>query len=167
MKTLPTFLTRGALTACAIGFALMVGCQGQTEGERCSLLNGKADCTDNLVCTPASSLRADDGVNRCCPEGNATITDDRCDKRIGTGGGMGGMGGGAGSGGAGSGGDAAGSGAASSGGAGDGTCRYNSDCRDGLVCGPGGQCQKECMDNVDCPDGMRCTSEQECVADTP
>jgi hypothetical protein len=165
MKTLPTFLTRSALTACAIGLALMVGCQGQTEGERCSLLNGKGDCTGDLVCTPASNLRADDGVNRCCPDGNEPITDDRCLRRVGGGdgsGGSGGPGGATGEGGAGP------SGGANSGGANaTGACRYTSDCEDGLVCGPGGVCQKECQDDIDCPDGLICSAEQNCVTPAP
>src|SRR5688572_19067236 len=124
MKTWSTLLLRGGLASGAVLCALIVGCQGQQEGDRCSLLNGNNDCVGDLVCTAASSLRLDDGVNRCCPD-SGTPTDERCLRRISTDGtgGMGGMGGNTGSGGSSTGGAPS-----SGGGTGDATCRYNSDC---------------------------------------
>jgi len=160
MKIRSTLLLRAGLVTGALGFLGLIGCQGQTEGERCSLLNGSADCVGDLVCTAASTLRADDGVNRCCPDGG-TPTDDRCARRISGGDGTGGSGGLGGA--SGSGGSTIGSGGTS----GTSECRYTSDCDDGLVCGPTGQCQAECQDDIDCDDGLVCSSDQRCVSPTP
>lgn len=157
MKTWSTLL-RGGLISSAVVMGLVVGCQIQREGERCSLFNGSNDCQDPLVCTAASSLSADDGVNRCCPDGG-TITDDRCRRRVTGSGGMGGMGGETNSAGG-----SSNTGGSASGGSSSTQCQYNSDCDDGLVCGPTGRCQLECKDDVDCDDGFRCDAEGSCVA---
>ncbi len=142
------------LSACVLSAPWLIGCQRQAEGERCSLLNMDADCRDNLVCTDASGLRADDGVDRCCPEVGSPISDQRCSPRRtggdGDGDGMGGIGG------------ASGDGDDTLKGFGEG-CDYTSDCVLGLVCGPQGECQFECNRDRDCDAGKVCSSEQQCV----
>jgi len=158
MQTWSTLL-RGALISSAVAFGLVVGCQVQREGERCSLQNGSADCQEPLVCTAASSLRAQDGVNRCCPDGGSA-TDERCRRRGSGSDGMGGMGGQTGAGGG-----SSSAGGSSSGGSSSGTrCDYTSDCPEGLVCGPSGRCQPECKDDRDCDEGLICSDKQNCIA---
>jgi len=158
MKTASTLLRAGVISA-AVAFALLVGCQIQREGERCSLLNGDHDCEEGLVCTAASSLSGDDGVNRCCPD-SGSVTDERCRRRVGGSGGMGGDTGG-GSGGGGNLGGSTSSGGSSGIGA---ACEYRSDCESGLTCGPGGKCQYECQDDIDCADGLVCSEDRRCTA---
>lgn len=88
----------------AVGLGVSTGaCSRQSEGERCSPLNGNQDCDGGLVCTPANELRGgDDGVDRCCPAEESSDTDPRCLPRVGgitgtggttSGGGEGGQGG--------------------------------------------------------------------------
>lgn len=74
--------------ALLLGFALsaplLFGCGRQSEGERCSLLNGDRDCDAGLVCTPANELRGgDDQVDRCCPPDERSDADPRCRPRAG------------------------------------------------------------------------------------
>jgi hypothetical protein len=155
MNIATTSLLRGALLGALGTFALVVGCQGQGEGERCSLLNQNHDCVGELVCTAASRLKLEDGVDRCCPEDLTEADDDRCQPRIGGGSGTGGS---------------TGTGGGSSGPGGEGgaqaglndACHYRSDCVEPLVCGPTGHCQPECQDDIDCDDGLVCTSAQRC-----
>jgi|SRR6478609_10711686 len=155
MNIAKTSLLRGALVATVVAFGLVVGCQGQGEGERCSLLNQNHDCLSGLVCTAASRLKQEDGVDRCCPEDLTEAEVGSCLPRVGGGSGLGGQGGESGTGGSTSAGGSGGT-------VGDEQCAYTSDCPDGLVCGPQGKCQAECQDNIDCDDGLICTSAQRC-----
>ena len=148
-----------ALASLTIG-AFGVACGRQLEGERCSLDNGDNDCdsSENLVCTPASSLRnGADGVPRCCPESASDASSDRCTRRSGGGstGGSTGAGGDDGAGGEG-GTDPGDNGAGES-------CDYNTDCTAPLICGPSGKCQSECNGDRDCSGGRVCSDEKTCV----
>ena|SRR6478735_325644 len=155
MNIAQTSLLRGALLAALGTLALAVGCQGQGEGERCSLLNQNHDCLSGLVCTAASRLKQEDGVDRCCPEDLTEAEVDSCFPRVGGGSGTGGT--------TGTGGDSGGLGGEGGADAGVGdACDYRSDCADGLVCGPKGKCQHECQDDIDCDEGLICTSAQRC-----
>lgn len=143
------------LISAALLSPLVIGCQRQGEGERCSTLNKDSDCQDGLVCTDSSGLREGaDEVDRCCPEPGEPISDNRCSRRTGTGDGDG-LGGVGGMSGDGDGDDLSGFG--------DG-CGYTSDCDPGLVCGPGGVCQNECNRDRDCPEGEVCSEEKTCEA---
>lgn len=133
------------------------GCGRQPEGERCNRANGNLDCQNggsSLVCTVSSELRrGDDKVDRCCPARGETITDSRCERRVG-----GNEGGAPGEGGA----PATGAtnnegGSTTVGQSGDG-CSYNSECDEGLICGPGGVCQPECRVTRDCDSGEVCSA---------
>lgn len=169
LVSLRSFFRRGLPWAWGAGLIwgalslTVTGCQRQGEGERCSLLNGSADCQgEELQCTPASNLRLGrDGVDRCCPLSGVEQTDERCDPRTGRGTG---------------GGDNQGSGGTTPGGApnegpdesdlgevGD-ACQYSSDCVLPLICGPQGTCQAECREDRDCPGESVCSSEQTCVS---
>lgn len=89
--------------------SIVVACSKQSEGDRCEVLNGDADCESGLVCTSARDLNATDEVDRCCPPSESPFSDSRCDRSgpgpvTGTGGatstgGQGSIGGAAGSGG--------------------------------------------------------------------
>jgi hypothetical protein len=136
-----------------------VGCGRQKEGERCLLANGDADCdaNDDLLCTPASTLRGDDDdkVDRCCPPPGIQPSDSRCAPRTTPGDGDGdGDGTGTGGGGTGEGGAT---------GAPEGSaCDYNSDCADHFICGREWTCVHECKETRDCPNGFECTKEFTC-----
>jgi hypothetical protein len=163
---------RSWITVVALPLALSVvapSCARQAEGARCNRANGNLDCQDggaSLVCTVSSELRGGaDKVDRCCPPRGETISDSRCERRVGGGGNEGG---GPGEGGTTSsdgsgGGDTSPGGSTSGAGLGEG-CAYNSECVDDLVCGPGGICQYECRVSDDCDDGKTCKSRK-CVAE--
>lgn len=143
----------------ALSFAFVLGCNRQQEGERCALTNGDSDCEDDLLCTEAETLRANDGVDRCCPDPEESPSDARCALRTTAGDGDG---------------DAPIAGQGGAGGASgddeplasmDEACQYPSDCVPPLVCGPGGKCQFECRVDIDCDDGEICTTtDRTCVA---
>ncbi len=151
------FLVFLSLVSPSLG--LFVGCKEQSEGERCSLLNGNDDCEGSLVCTASSGLRdGSDGVDRCCPKAGEATVDQRCTVFLGSGTDPDDQEGDGGS--SGDGDDAAGG--SSDGGQslnpGD-SCAFNSDCQEPLVCGPQGICQVECRTDRDCPDGQSCVGE--------
>jgi hypothetical protein len=152
-----------AMMALASVAALTGGCSRQSEGDRCSITNGDADCNSGLVCTQASDLQSGgDGVDRCCPPAGQGFSDSRCTPRTGGGtGGATGSGGGTASGGGTS---LGGQGGASGNGALGASCNYTSDCSGTLVCGPGGKCQPQCNASVDCPAARPvCNVQQQCV----
>ena len=141
---------RHALAVSLVGFALLLACSKQREGARCSPENDDNDCDSGLICIAADKLRGgiDDETPRCCPPEGEAISDERCTPLIGGGGGdnLGGDGG---------------EGGESSTTAGA-LCSYDSECKDGLVCGPQGMCQAECRENRDCEAPLVC-DEGVCV----
>ena len=161
-------LLSGFLTLSVVA---LPGCSRQSEGERCSLLNGNSDCEGtDLLCTDASTLRngVDDGVDRCCyPD---RVNDSRCAPRRATGDGDNQGGGASGDGD----GDGDGDDMTATGGMGgsgnrlpaDASCVYDSQCESGLFC-ISGRCRVQCNKDIDCRvfGGGTCSPEGSCVQD--
>jgi hypothetical protein len=61
---------------------LLVACSQQSEGERCLIANGNADCASGLVCTAPEDLEVERNSKyqtyRCCPSDTKAWTDARC-----------------------------------------------------------------------------------------
>lgn len=152
MTKLTVLRPRTILAFGFVAFGLLVACSRQGEGERCSKRNDNNDCEAGLECVEAGGLRSQDGVDRCCPREGRPVSDGRCTRLIGgdNGDGEGGEGG------------EGPTNSASSTTAGK-TCNYNSDCAEGLVCGPDAKCQAECRQDRDCPPEHTCTSAGRCV----
>jgi hypothetical protein len=166
MRLRVAFASGRTLTLAALALSASIfteACSRQAEGERCSFeTNDHGDCDDRLLCIPADQLR-DDSVDRCCPAEGVPISDERCQRSLGGGGsgGQGGTGGeDAGDDDGGGGEDGGGEDASSEGGAAGNdagaTCTFNSDCPEGLVCGPLGVCRAECLADRDCATGLVC-----------
>jgi len=135
---------RRALATSLTALVLLVACSRQEEGDRCSTRNDDNDCESGLVCKAAETLRTgkSDGVARCCPPEGNSISNDLCTPLIGGGGSDGG-------------GNLGGQAGETNTNAGD-KCSYNSNCVEGLVCGPQGKCQSECLEDRDCPSPEVC-----------
>jgi hypothetical protein len=71
-------LGKGLATAAFIAVAVLAasgGCSNQSEGDRCSVLNGNDDCSDGLECVAAAEFLGQSGADICCPlKGNSTST---------------------------------------------------------------------------------------------
>lgn len=148
---------RHVLALGLLASSLLVACSKQEEGERCSTENDDNDCEGSLICVAASDLRGEE-VSRCCPPEGSPVSDGRCTRLIG--GGSGGSGGGGNQGG--EGGEASTATAAST--TVGASCAYDSECPEGLVCGPGGVCQTECRVDRDCEAPLVCSEQGSCVA---
>jgi hypothetical protein len=75
-----THRVRGiSLLASAI---LLVACGKQSEGQRCDLRNGSADCESGLVCTPGDELNGIEGKGAalCCPPEGEPPTTEGCQR---------------------------------------------------------------------------------------
>lgn len=144
--SLPVFLGR-LIGLAFISVTLLTGCGKQTEGERCSTLNGNQDCEGGLICVLGSDLRSSDDVSRCCPSDPGAASDSRC-TRLTSGGGTDGST---------SGGGQGGEGPMSQ------ACDYDSECPTGMKCGNAGVCILQCLTDRDCAKNEVCTAEGACV----
>jgi hypothetical protein len=91
---------RGLLAASIIGGLFVASCAKQGEGERCAFAANKSgDCESGLRCIEANELANSTIGDRCCPD-QGEESDDRCIRKVSTGG-VGGTGGTGGTGGAG------------------------------------------------------------------
>lgn len=140
----------------ALGLAALLtllACSKQSEGERCSESNDDEDCESGLICVSPRQLRSSE-VARCCPPETGQVSDSRCTRLVG-GGSETGTGNTAGA--AGEGNEPSTSTTGSSG------CSYDSQCPEGMICGPAGMCQAECLTPRDCPALSDCVAGR-CVA---
>jgi hypothetical protein len=92
-------LARWSLAASMVAALVVLSCAKQGEGERCDeAAAGNDDCESGLTCVRSSELANDQIGDRCCPEPGEE-SDDRCFRKVNTGGGGGGAGGAGGAGG--------------------------------------------------------------------